>query len=324
MKKIIALVLCFALALCFVGCGLVGNDDAETQQIRPAVEIIDNETLAEILSENAVVPENTQTPIEIEIKPLGEKDEVTLAEAAQNNGFENVKLFEAFANAIDKEPEDVTQEDIDLVHYVAVGPESDDMYTVYIGHINYVDLCLSDTDPDQLMTKLNEVVMISEFSYDSETDVLSDLGNFKNVEMFEIYNVNISDVSFIKQYNSLIFGYFKNNGIEDVSCLADYNPESLHELDFTDNKISDWSPLEHIKEKVIVFYGVSDGMPVTITLENKLAQDAAKQESAKDTDEAEEKGEETEIIETEPEAEFEIPEFLDENGEKVDFGSLFD
>jgi len=168
------------------------------------------------------------------------------------------------------------------------------------------------------MQKLNDVVMVSEFSYDKNTDTLSDLGNFKNVEMFEIYDVAIDDISFIKKYETLIFGYFKNNGITDVSCLADYNPETLVELDLTGNDIADWTPLYPIKEKVTVFYGESDGMPVILTLEDMLNQKNGEQSGEEQNDEQQK---ESEPEETTPE---EVPVLVDENGEQVDFSSLFE
>ena len=245
----------------------------------------------------------------IDIKKLEEVDEVTLKEAATALGFENENFFHAVANAMGISPIEMTKADIDKVHYIAVGPEADESYSVFVGYIDYVDMCFSEEGTtENIMSKLNDIVMMSEFKYDKQTDTLMDLGNFPNVEMFEIYDVEISDVSFIRNYPILALGYFKNNGITDVSSLSDFNPESLIELDFTGNAVSDWTPLEHIKEKVIVFYGVSDGMPITITLENMLEQQAEGENEAP----------------TEDESDSEMMEFVDENGDPLDFSSLFE
>ena len=121
--------------------------------------------------------------------------------------------------------------------------------------------------------------------------------------MFEIYSVPVKDVSFVKEYKTLALGWFKNNGITDVSPLSDYNPESLIELDFTGNLITDWSALEPIKHKVYVHYDVNTG--IAVTLADKIESDANKE--AQGDAELDE-----EIILT------------DENGNPVDFGSLFD
>lgn len=310
MKRILAFALCVLTLFALVSCS-AGNKEGGVK--KPATQVVE-------LDKNLL--NNVETDkIEIDVKPLAEKDKEIVAECAKKFGFENINLFEAFANAIGVEPENITQNDIDKVHYIAVGPEGEDMYTVYIGYVDYVDICFSDIEEDKIMSALNEVVMISEFVYDEENDTMEDLAKFKNVEIFEIYDVKVSDVSFVKAYNDLVLGYFNTNGITDISALEGYNPESLAELDFTGNSISDWSPLYHIKEKVIVFYGVADGMPVTITLKNKLEQDKENEEAVAVPEVKEEASEE---INEEPEAEEKKPALVDENGEAVDFGSLFD
>ena len=258
--------------------------------------------------------EEKQGQIKIDIKPRNEYDEKELVEAADALGFENVNLFAALANAIGVEPSKMTQSDIDNVHYISLSKEEGGAYTLLIGHVNYVDLCFSEeADKPDIMEKLNEIVMASDFVYD-KNDSLSDLAKFKNVEIFEIYDVKISDVSFIKEYKGLVFGYFKDNGITDVSSLADYNPASLYELDFTGNEIADWSYLEHIKEKVIMFYGSNgfkdesgNDIVFRITLADKLEQEA---ESDKAPEEETQTQEETVLV--------------DENGDPVDFSSLFE
>ena len=310
MKKIFALLMASFMLVSITSCGKPADnkDDEKKEHAISEVEEKDETTEKEDAEKNE--------EIVLDIKKLEQVDEVTLDEAANALGFENEKFFHAVANAIGKEPFEMTMEDIENVHYVAVGPEGELGHTVYIGYVDYVDACFSEGE--DIMQKLNDVVMVSEFSYDKNTDTLSDLGNFKNVEMFEIYDVAIDDISFIKEYETLIFGYFKNNGITDVSCLADYNPETLVELDLTGNDIADWTPLYPIKEKVTVFYGESDGMPVILTLEDMLNQKNGEQSGEEQNDEQQK---ESEPEETTPE---EVPVFVDENGEQVDFSSLFD
>lgn len=296
MKKILAVIFC-ALAVFTLSCcteGEVKEDPATVET--PDVEVED--------------VKEKDSEIELDIKPLDEVDGEELSVAAANLGFKNPSFFHAFANALGKKPAQVTQKDVDDIHYIAIGPETDGEYTLYVGYIDYVDLCMSEAATEETVLKqLNELVMMSEFNY-AEGNTLSDLGNFKNVEMFEIYDVVIDDVAFITNYDGLIFGYFRNNGITDVSALKDYNPESLIELDFTGNDVADWSPLEHIKEKVLVFYDLKSGF--SSTLENYLEQ------------------KENPIIET-PSADTnnttgkdEPPVLVDENGNPADFSSLFE
>lgn len=295
MKKFAIIALSALLVLSFAGCKAEKKAVEKNDKTPSAADTLPDET-----------PEKEEEPaLELNIKPLEETDEESLAASAESLGFANTNFFHAFANAIGKDPSAVTQQDVDDIHYIAIGPETDGEYTLYVGYIDYVDLCMSEAATEETVLKqLNELVMMSEFNY-AEGGTLSDLGNFKNVEMFEIYDVVIDDAAFITNYDGLIFGYFRNNGITDVSALKDYNPESLIELDFTGNNISDWSYLEHIKEKVLVFYDLKSGF--SSTLENYLEQ---KENPAPEITAPEDTGDKNTLY--------------DENGNPADFSSLFD
>lgn len=342
-RKILALVLCMLVCIaCFAACSdekkeettktpEVAETNEPSEEDAQEPEKVNEETSekseqpseGEETSDETQKEEEIQEPsndsgIELEIKPLEEVDEETLKESAAKFGFANEKLFEAVANAMGIKPWDVTQEDLDKIHYIGLGPESEDMYTVFVGYIDYVDLCFSEAAEDPgFMSMLNDVVMISEFNYNIETDTLSDLSKFRNIEMFEIYDVRIEDVSFVKDYNILVYGYFKNNGITDVSSLEGYNPESLIELDFTGNDIVDWTPLEHIKEKVLVVYDIGTGF--YLTLDEYLRQ----KENPVTIEPSDIVTEET-PVEEDTNAQTEQPVLVDENGNPADFSSLFD
>ena len=193
-------------------------------------------------------------------------------------GFENVSFFEAVAKCLEKEPADVTQEDVMSIHYLAVGPEGDGTITVYVGLVDYVDHALShDATVESLVPFVKKAVV------ENPVGLASDLGRFSNIEIFEYYDVAIEDVSFVNNYHQLIMGYFDTNGITDVSPLADYNPETLHELDFTGNNIEDWTALEHIQDKVIVNYSLQnmtdeDGNEVQVPFITMLSEVLGKEE----------------------------------------------
>ena len=185
--------------------------------------------------------------------------------------------------------------------------------------IDYVDICFSDIDQSELMSRLNDVVMGSAFEYDIEKDTLSDLAKFKNVEIFEIYGVRIDDVSFVNEYQNLAMGYFNDNGITDISCLEGYNPASLIEIDFTGNDISDWTPLYPIQEKVIVMYDMQSGFMLKLDsyLEQTEKQSGTETKVETVTPSVPEETDNTEATD-------EKPTLYDENGKPVDFSSLFD
>ncbi len=342
-RNIVALALILSFVLIFTSCsddvatlpdGDTGLESPETQV--PGVDAEKNEkddAQAEDNANNDGEPEaddkteeKQEPPIKLDIKPLEKNDEEILSESAEKLGFVNVNFFEAFANAIGVEPANVTQADVDNVHYIAVSAEENGTNSVLVGYIDYIDLCFSDIDSSELMTKLNEVVMASAFEYDIEKDSLSDLAKFRNVEIFEIYDVKIEDVSFVKEYKNLAMGYFANNGITDVSCLEGYNPESLVEIDFTGNNIEDWTPLYPIQDKVIVMYDMQSGFLLKLdsyleqTENNSLTKTEEKAE-----EKVEEKTEEVEKDQADAVADSNDKNVLyDENGNPVDFSSLFD
>ncbi len=346
-RMIVAFALMLSFVLIFTSCSndvtTLSDGDAELESPEtvsdpqvPGVNTDEPETNAEQAEDNADKPavndgesekedktEVKEEPsIKLDIKPLEKSDEEILIESAEKLGFKNVNFFEAFANAIGVEPATVTQEDVDKVHYIAVSGENDGTNSILVGYIDYVDICFSDVDDSELMSKLNEVVMASAFEYDIETDSLSDLAKFKNVEIFEIYDVKIEDVSFIKEYENLAMGYFANNGITDVSCLEGYNPASLVEIDFTGNDIKDWTALYPIQDKVIVMYDMQSGF--LLKLDSYLEQ-TKNNPSTENEENTEEKTEAVVKDETDAAADSKDKNVLyDENGNPVDFSSLFD
>lgn len=221
-----------------------------------------------------------KNPVSVENSDAGEtvKEDKTEVNPL---GFENVSFFEAVAKCLEKEPADVTQEDIMSIHYLAVGPEGDGTITVYVGLVDYVDHALShDATVESLVPFVKKAVV------ENPVGLASDLGRFSNIEIFEYYDVAIEDVSFVNNYHQLIMGYFDTNGITDVSPLADYNPETLHELDFTGNNIEDWTALEHIQDKVIVNYSLQnmtdeDGNEVQVPFITMLSEVLGKEEQHK-------------------------------------------
>ena len=333
-RKILALIMCLVVCIaCFAACSDEKKDEAaKNENADESTEKIDEKVINQNPDEENAGAEQTaegeeiidgnaqesadENKIELDVKPLEEIDEETLKESAAKLGFENEKLFEAVANAMGIKPWDMTQEDIDKIHYIGLGPDSEDLYTVFIGYVDYVDLCFSKAaETPEFMGLLNDVVMISEFNYNIETDTLSDLSKFNNIEMFEIYDVRIDDVSFVKDYDRLVYGYFKNNGITDVSSLEGYAPKSLVELDFTGNDIADWTPLEHIKEKVLVVYDINTGFYLTLDEYLRQKENSVIEEPSVTVPE--------ESTEVEVDIE-EKPVLVDENGNPADFSSLFD
>lgn len=166
--------------------------------------------------------------------------------------FSNNTLKSAISTALSSPDGKVTQEDIDSVYYLGLYLDQNGKYNLTLGQKDYRDTYFSELEketPD--IYALAEYVKKADFEYDFMS-LDNDLKKFRNLEIFEIYNVQIFDVSFIKSYENLVYGYFLNNKITDVKSLSDYNPTKLSELDFSENAVTDWTPLDHLQDKIIV------------------------------------------------------------------------
>lgn len=296
MKKIkLAIVLVLSLAFILISCS---NKDGKAENAGK------NE-VKEIIQETENTKKDDKNIPSFDGANIAESEEVSDKElhlACQRLGFENENLLFSLCNALGKDSALITQEDIENIHYIAIGDDGAGNYSLFAGYVDYVDTMFSPIeDENEILSLLNEHVMSSDFVYDKTNKLTNDLAKFKNLEVFELYDITINDVSFIKNYENLALGYFKNNSITDVSSLSDYNPDTLIELDFTGNDISDWSPLYSIKEKVTIYYDISTGF--TSSLSDLLEEEQEKHtESVGDSS----------IV------------FVDGDGNETNLGSLFD
>lgn len=234
------------------------------------------------------VPNNQKAEAVPESKPLETTEE------SNTPIFENEEFLHSFADALGKNPEQISLEDVNSIHYISLSPQENGEYS----------LCVADGDATELLFSGDIegfAGLIKESAIDKSIDFSKELGKFSNIEMIEVLMVPVSDVSFVTNYQNLSVGVFNYCSVTDVSPLASYNPETLAELDFTGNFISDWSPLEHIKEKVKVHFDLNSG--IDLTLESYLEQ---KENPQNDN------------------VNVEQPQFVDENGNPVDFSTLFD
>jgi len=230
--------------------------------------------------------------------------------------FENKEFLGAVKKALGKEF--LSEQDILDIYYLAIVPVADGKYGLSVGLSDYRDAYFAEVskeapNPANLVSYVKE----SEFTLEGTLD--SDLALFKNIEIFEYYSFSIKDVTFIKSYQSLVYGYFYSNGITDISGLSDYNPERLLELDFTGNEISDWSALSGIEDKVIVLYSAESGKTVTLKEFNSSSDKEALLESVP----AEEEGT-TQAPMTEEEAKKQAEAITQQIAESLDLSELFE
>jgi hypothetical protein len=78
----------------------------------------------------------------------------------------------------------------------------------------------------------------------------NDLNHFRRINIFDIINGKLKEISFLKNLNSSIeYLSLKNNQIKDLSTISYFN--NIRSLNLSYNQIKDLSPLNKIKEKNI-------------------------------------------------------------------------
>ena len=169
--------------------------------------------------------------------------------------FKNKDFLASVAECFDKAPDKLTEQDILSVRYISISTDGFGQDVLCIGCEEYENTYFSDEHEtaEEKIEALKPLVLQVNLKDTDNTDY-SDLALFKNVSVFELYDIPLSDVSFIKNYANLAYGYFSNNGITDISSLSDFRPESLMCLDFTGNDIKDWSALKDISDKIVTNY----------------------------------------------------------------------
>ncbi len=220
--------------------------------------------------------------------------------------FENDDFAQAFASILNKSEKDITKEDCKSVRFISVGYNEKDVLTLYIGFEDYSDAYFSEVEKGEAADafSLMDYVKSAPIDLAEESDISKDLLLFENVEVFELYDVKIHDVSFLNSMQGLYYGYFRNNGITDLSALSGFAPPTLRELDFTDNDIQDWTPVMHIVESIIVNYSVqtftdADGnkidIPNTVYLTDLLETNShdPSSDNSQETEDTGDTGEET-------------------------------
>ncbi len=198
--------------------------------------------------------ENANAEQEIEQESTEITDgEADVIEVQQATVLGDDSLSKAIAVCFDKTPEQVTKDELLSVRYCAFSSSDDGSYYIDLGFDSFIDIYYTNAAFEDMNS-----LLVSATVENIENADTSVLGLMENIICFEFYNVPMADISFITNYRHLATGYFLNNGITDISCLADFRPQSLTELDFTDNEISDWSYVTDIADRIITDYSVQD------------------------------------------------------------------
>ncbi len=335
--KLISVMLVFGLLLCS-SCDKKPNNETNNDAVDTMLSESERNTTEDVKENTASESENASnvtdaqsqntTVTETEndnntAKSKNENDSDKSADSATAKAdevsFENKGLLLAVKKALGKEF--ITKQDILDIYYLAIVPIDGGAFGLSVGLSDYRDAYFAEIAKEAPnYVNLIPYVKEAEFSIESSKYLDTDLALFENIEIFEYYAFPVNDVTFIKNYPNLTYGYFSSNGITDVSGLSDYNPESLTELDFTGNSISDWSALNHIEDKVIVLYSAQDGKIIKLNEYNA----SSDKDSLLEIPEAPVVEETQEPEMSEEEAKKQAEALGQQIAESIDWGSLFE
>lgn len=223
--------------------------------------------------------------------------------------FDNKDFSFAVSEMLGKAPAFVKQEDLDKIEYLELNyDEASKTAFIALGDAEFVKLyndytAAAEAGEDTSKFDIEDKFMSAVFEYDAKSgDLLDDIKLFKNLDVISAAGVAFTDSSVFTGMTGLKEAYVANCGLTEVNGFANLDAENLKSLNLAGNDISDWSPLDYIKSKVIVksyytFIPTEDG---TISFEDMTLEEQTLEEYYKELAEQEEKeAEEAESSESE-------------------------
>ena len=108
------------------------------------------------------------------------------------------------------------------------------------------DNAITDISAVAGLTKLETLAL--------DNNAIEDISAVKNLTALKTLYLNgtgVTDLSFADALDNLEALYLDNNGIKDISALSSLDAEKIATLSLDGNEITDWAPVEAIKDKVV-------------------------------------------------------------------------
>ena len=169
--------------------------------------------------------------------------------------LENQDFAAALSDNLGKAPAFLKESDLAAVKYLGVSYQSETVQVITGGneftsqYLEYLDKIEADEDVSGY--DLTKLVKISTFEA-KEAPKLDDIKFFTGVEVLEVSGVTVSDSTIFSGMTSLVNGSVTGCELTEVKGFAGLNAETVKELNLSSNNVEDWSPLDYIKDKVIV------------------------------------------------------------------------
>ncbi len=172
--------------------------------------------------------------------------------------LENQDFATALSEILGKAPAFINEEDFADIKYVAVqysaqdelallGIGGDDFVTTYYDYIAKLDAG-EDVSSFDFTDKVKSTV----FELDEENTKLDDIRFFTGVEIAEVSGITFTDSSVFSGMTKLTTAALGSCGLTEVTGFTGLDAEKVVNINLSGNNITDWSPLDYIKDKVTV------------------------------------------------------------------------
>lgn len=225
---------------------------------------------------------------------------------AKSSLLENQDFATALSAMFDKAPAFINEEDFADIKYVGVqySPE-EELAMVVTGGAEYVALyndynAKLDAGEDVSSFDWGNDAKAAYFELDKENTKLDDLKFFTGAEIVEVYGVTFTNSSVFAGMTGLTTANINSCGLTEVAGFAGLDTEKVTNVNLSGNNVTDWSPLDYIKDKVIVAsyqtimpnedgtFDINNLQVVNQTLTEYYEEKAASDEAAKESDVSEE------------------------------------
>lgn len=177
---------------------------------------------------------------------------------AKSDFLANQELATALSKVLNKAPAFITEEDLAQIKYFSFDYNAEEeIASIMTGDDTFVGmyyeyLAKLEAEEDVSEYDFTGLYKTVEFDLDKEDSLLDDIKYFTGVRNLDIAGASFTDSTVFSGLTNIEKANINSCGLTEVGGFGGLNPDKVIEINFTGNNITDWSPLDIIKDKVIV------------------------------------------------------------------------
>lgn len=177
---------------------------------------------------------------------------------AKSDFLANQELATALSKVLNKAPAFITEEDLAQIKYFSFDYNAEEeIASIMTGDDTFVGmyyeyLAKLEAEEDVSEYDFTGLYKTVEFDLDKEDSLLDDIKYFTGVRNLDIAGASFTDSTVFSGLTNIEKANINSCGLTEVGGFGGLNPDKVIEVNFTGNNITDWSPLDIIKDKVIV------------------------------------------------------------------------